>query len=99
MSGASGSVDLLTTKLKEAEKQQNQLIVQLSEAKMHCRQLAKAKKGQYQQIEQLKAEVVFLKKKLRGVELVGGVTKEPTLSTPSQSTCSTVPSVMLTPPG
>jgi hypothetical protein len=36
---------VLTTKIREAEKQHNQLIVQLSEAKMKCSQLAEAKKS------------------------------------------------------
>ena len=98
ISGASDSVDLLTTKLKEAEKQQNQLIVQLSEAKMQCSQLTEARKSQEQQVEELKAEIVFLKTKLRGVELVGGVTKEPMLSIPPPSTCPTAPFVTLTSP-
>jgi hypothetical protein len=88
---------VLTTKIREAEKQHNQLIVQLSEAKMKCSQLAEAKKSQDQQVEELKAEIVLLKTKLRGVEL-GGTTKAPTLSTLSPSTCPTTPSVMLTPP-
>ena len=97
-SGASDSVDLLTTKLKEAERQQNQLIVQLSEAKMQCSQLAEAKKSQDQQMEEFKAEIVFLKTKLRGVELGGGLTRDPTLSRPPPSTCPMTPSVTLTPP-
>ena len=98
MSGASDSVALLTTKLKEAEKQQNQLIVQLSEAKMQCSQLAEDEKSQEQQVEELKADIVLLKTKLRGVGLVGGVAKEPMLSIPPPSTCPMVPSVMQTPP-
>ena len=82
MSSASDSVALLTTKLKEAKKQQNHLIVQLSEAKMQCSQLAEYKKNQEQQIEELKAEIVLLKTKLMRVGLVGGVAKEPMLSIP-----------------
>ena len=42
MSGASDSVEM-TAKIKEVEKQQNQLIAQLSEAKLQCIQLAEAK--------------------------------------------------------
>ena len=42
ISGASDSVEM-TAKIKEAEKQQNQLIAQLSEANLQCSQLAEAK--------------------------------------------------------
>ena len=68
----------------DAKKQLNSLIVQLSEAKMKISLLEDARKAQDQQIDELNAEIVFLKAKLRGAELASGPPAL-TLSSPSST--------------
>lgn len=81
-SGVADSEESLADQLKEAKTYQNRLIVQLSEAKMKVNQLEGTKVSQDQEIEELRAEVTFLKAKLKGAERVSShpITREPVLN-------------------
>lgn len=82
-SGEAGNALILESQLKETKKQQNSLIVQLSEAKMKNGQMDDAQKAQDQRIDELNTEILLLKTKLCGIELPSGsppVTLSRTLS-------------------
>ena len=69
ISSSSDDTHQLQTQLKEAQKQQNSLIVQLSEAKMKNSQVEDVRRAQDQRIGELNAEILVLKTQICSAKL------------------------------
>ena len=69
ISSSSDDTHQLQTQLKEAQEQQNSLIVQLSEAKMKNSQVEDVRRAQDQRIGELNAEILVLKTQICSAKL------------------------------